>query len=214
MNKHQETIALVAPYAVWMASMMLLPATGWAYAVRSAATLACLALGWILWRRAGGKIVMPGAMDILVGAAAGLAVWAIWVLPEDFSWYQRLFVAGCDGTTTATASPSPYEPAVCGWPLTLARLAGSAFVISAAEELFFRKWLYEWLGGRESRSAFFWMLALFAVEHNRWLVAIVAGAVYGILAIRRSLGTAIIAHAVTNLVLGIQVIATGNWNFW
>ena len=87
------------------------------------------------------------------------------------------------------------------------RLVGSAFVISVAEELFFRKWLIGFAG-------FWWMVALFAVEHDRWLVAALCGIAYGWLYLRRGLLSAIIAHATTNLVLGLWVLKTGQWQFW
>ena len=87
------------------------------------------------------------------------------------------------------------------------RLIGSAFVISVAEELFFRKWLIGFAG--------FWpMVVLFAVEHDRWLVAAICGVAYGWLYLRRGLGAAIVAHATTNLVLGLWVLKTGQWQFW
>ena len=87
------------------------------------------------------------------------------------------------------------------------RLIGSAFVISLAEELFFRKWLVSFAG--------FWpMVALFAVEHDRWLVAAICGVAYGWLYLRRGLSAAIVAHATTNLVLGLWILKTGQWQFW
>ncbi len=229
--------AIWLPYVVWMALMAALPSTAWAYAVRSAATLGALALVAFAWRggssgAAGGAAEGGGSASenapslsmsasIALGIATGLGVWALWVLPENFELYRRIFIIG----SAAPEGPSPYDPAVCGWILTLVRLFGSAFVISAAEELFFRKWLYGWLGGGEVRwlsrapsrldvQALLWMTALFAVEHNRWLVGAAAGVIYALLALRRGLASAIIAHATTNLVLGLQVIATNNWAFW
>ena len=41
-----------------------------------------------------------------------------------------------------------------------------------------------------------------------------AGAVYGLLAIRKGLASAIIAHVVTNLTLAIYVIRLSAWSFW
>ena len=38
----KRSVALVAPYAAWMALMVALPATAWAYAVRGAVTAALL----------------------------------------------------------------------------------------------------------------------------------------------------------------------------
>ena len=187
--------------------MMLLPSTAEAYAVRSAVCAVSLCVAYWMFRRAGGRLRLD-CNALLAGVAAGIVVWLVWVVPENFAWYRQWMIVG----ETESSAPSPYDPAVCGWPLTLVRLAGSAFVIAAAEELFFRRWLYSWLGA--DRMAFVWMVALFAVEHNRPVVAALAGVAYGLLAIRRGLAPAIIAHVTTNLILGIQVILTRNWAFW
>ena len=47
------------------------------------------------------------------------------------------------------------------------------------------------------------------------VLAVVAGLAYAWLYIRTGkLWTAVIAHAVTNGVLGVWVVMTGNWQFW
>jgi hypothetical protein len=76
-----------------------------------------------------------------------------------------------------------------------------------AEELFFRRWLMRFAG-------FWWMVVLFAIEHDRWLAAAAAGILYGWLALRKGLVSAIVAHITTNLLLGLYVIDTHNWQFW
>ena len=131
---------------------------------------------------------------------AGLLVFAVWILPEqfDWAWYRRWCIVG-EGGTQAVAEACAAMVAV--------RLVGSAFVISVAEELFFRRWLIGFAG-------FWWTVALFAVEHDRWLVGAFAGAVYGWLYLRRGLGSAVVAHAATNLALGVWVLMTGQWQFW
>ena len=134
------------------------------------------------------------------GLVVGLAVFAIWILPEqfDWAWYRKWCIIG-EGGTQAVAEASAVMIAI--------RLLGSAFVISIAEELFFRKWLIGFAG-------FWWTVALFAVEHDRWLAAAICGVVYGWLYLRRGLGAACVAHVTTNLVLGLWVLATGQWQFW
>ena len=207
---------LVAPYAAWMVLMAALPATATAYAIRTAVTAALLASGW----RQGLKTLderretcSPSNVSsplkssvsrlkssLLPGLFVGLAVFAIWILPEQFdiSFYRRFCIIG-EGGTQAVAEASAAMIAV--------RLIGSAFVISVADELFFRKWLISFAG-------FWWMVALFAIEHDRWLVGAIAGVAYGFLYLRRGLLAAIVAHATTNLVLGLWVLKTGQWQFW
>ena len=118
----------------------------------------------------------------------------------------------------------PYAPEICGWPLTLIRLAGSAFVISVIEEFFWRGFLYRWtLGGdflrvdagRLGWSRFLIVAAVFGFEHNEWLAGFVAGLAYGWLYVRtRDIWAACFAHAVTNLALGVYVLKTGAFFFW
>ena len=176
-----------------MALMMILPHDAPSYAGRVAAALPLLALSWFLIGRPRPRF-SPGSTAW--GTLAGIAVFFIWIAPEYLGF-----------TTGNAGGVSPFDPEVCGWPLTLVRLAGSAFVIAVAEELFFRKWLMDFAG-------FWWMVALFAIEHDRWAVGAAAGAVYGFLALKKGLASAIAAHVVTNFVLGLWVIWRGDWQFW
>ncbi len=52
-------------------------------------------------------------------------------------------------------------------------------------------------------------------EHYQWLAGILCGMAYQWLVIRKDrLGDAITAHALTNFLLGVWVIARDAWNFW
>jgi CAAX prenyl protease-like protein len=56
---------------------------------------------------------------------------------------------------------------------------------------------------------------LFGLEHNLILAGIMAGVAYSLLLYwTKSIYQCILAHAVTNLVLGIYVLQTGYWQFW
>ncbi len=196
----KKNFVSILPYAVWMAMMLLLPSTPECYAARTLVTLVLLLPCLVYLERHHGVIHRNSEFlpELVWGALVGLAVFAIWVWPEQFAWYRRWFVYG-DGGTDAVAEGDMV--------LKLVRLLGSAFVISVAEELFFRRWLLRFAG-------FWWMVALFAVEHDRWLVGAVAGALYGWLALRKGLLSAMIAHVATNLALGLYVLETGSWQFW
>jgi CAAX prenyl protease-like protein len=213
-NQRLVNCAAIAPYLVWMVLMTALPATAAAYALRTACAAAALAFSCAILRPA----VLPRPRAVVWGALTGLAVLVLWIAPEQWSWYRAYLTLG--GTLNG---PSPYDPAVCGWPLTLTRLAGSAVIIAAAEELFFRGFLYRWLQNRDWRavdprrfdlSAFLWTTALFALEHDRWFAGALAGALYSFVARRHGLGAAILAHCVTNFALGLYVIFRGEWGFW
>jgi CAAX prenyl protease-like protein len=148
----------------------------------------------------------------VAGLLVGLAIFAIWIWMPAWPYEEA-----------ATSQSLPYAPETCGWPLTIAKLAGSAFIIAPAEELFFRSFLYRRLIARDftsiplSRfdlSAFMWMILLFTLEHNRPIAAAITGAAYGLLAIRFGISSAIVAHITTNLVLAVHVICNKAWQFW
>ena len=74
-------------------------------------------------------------------------------------------------------------------------------------------------------AGFGWMLVLFGVEHMRWDLGaargcvfiaegVFAGLAYGLLAKRFGILSAIVAHAVTNLILGVYVIGWDKWFYW
>jgi hypothetical protein len=92
------------------------------------------------------------------------------------------------------------------------------------EELFWRGFLIRWLVkenfqkvaiGTFTWPSFLITSVLFASEHNRWLVGLMAGVVYNLVLYRtKSLYACMIAHGVTNLALAIFVLTTDQWAFW
>ncbi len=214
----KDAILYAAPFVAWIALQMALPATAVGYAVRTGVT-AVIGLACLLVLKAPCGFPWRG---VIVGLIGGLVVNVLWIAPEYSTWY-RTWMELPIGELPPAAGPSPYEPSVCGWPLTIVKLIGSAFVIAPVEEVFFRSFLYRRLQARDFRavplsrfdlSAFLWMAFLFTLEHDRPVVAALAGAAYGLLAIRFGLGSAIVAHVVTNLMLGLHVIYRGEWWFW
>lgn len=205
------------PFAVWMGLMFILPPSAESYAVRSAATLAAGIACWIAHRK--GMKAQPSRIapvkaiiSALAGLGVGFAVFALWIWLPAWPYDEH-----------AVSEISPYAPETCGWALTIAKLVGSAFIIAPAEELFFRSFLYRRLIARDfvsvplstfDLSAFLWMVLLFTLEHNRPIAAAVTGVLYGLLAIRFGISSAIVAHVTTNLVLALHVICNKAWQFW
>ena len=213
MVKLPKSFWLIAPYATWMVLMAALPATATAYAIRTGVVAAILLVALrsecrklLLGEPLGEYAASPRSdfrsflPSLAVGFATGIMIFIVWVLPEQlgWEWYRQWCIIG-EGGTPAVAEASMVMITV--------RLLGSAFVISIAEEFFFRKWMIGFAG-------FWWMVALFAIEHDRWLVGAVAGVIYGVLYLRKGLLAAIVAHATTNFVLGLWVLGTGQWQFW
>ena len=149
--------------------------------------------------------------------AVGLAVFAVWIAPESIDFLK-----------IRESSFDPHE-AGAQWltPLLVVRLAGAVLLVPVMEELLMRSFLPRWLDmpqggdwrgqpiGKFTLYSFVWTVILFGAVHNRWAVGLAAGVLYnGYLAWRRSLLPVIVAHAVTNLALGIYVLRTELWTFW
>ena len=210
---------LSLPFAVWMGLMFVLPATAESYAIRSAATLATGIVCWIIHRKDRSTAMQEvdtcagnAFVSAISGILVGLAIFALWIWAPAWPYSEPVAPEGL-----------PYAPQTCGWPLTIAKLIGSAFIIAPAEELFFRSFLYRKLIARDftsiplskfDLSAFLWVVFLFTLEHDRPIAAAITGAAYGLLAIRFGISSAIIAHVTTNLVLALHVIFNNAWQFW
>ena len=56
---------------------------------------------------------------------------------------------------------------------------------------------------------------IFGAAHAEWLAGILCGLAYQALVCRKKrLGDAMTAHAITNFLLGVWIVATGEWRFW
>ena len=124
-------------------------------------------------------------------------------------------------------SPDGFNPTTDGridWMMVALRIFGAALVVPVMEELFWRSFLMRWIDDADfekvepaavSLKAFVVTTLLFGFEHNLWLAGIVAGVAFSALYIRhRTLWSPILAHALTNGLLGVWIVYTGNWTYW
>jgi hypothetical protein len=111
------------------------------------------------------------------------------------------------------------------WSFIIIRWLGASLVVPVMEELFWRDYLWRTIlapndfklaaVGEWDWKPFVFVSLLFATVHVQWATAIVWGfMIAALLAYTRSLGACIIAHGVTNLLLGGYVLFTKNWYFW
>ncbi len=94
------------------------------------------------------------------------------------------------------------------------RLAGTVLLVPIAEEACFRGYVLSRLdrGGATRWVALLISSALFAVLHERWLAAFLAGLVFGALMMRRRrLADPIAAHIAANAVVAAWAITAGDW---
>lgn len=220
----RASLARIAPFAAYIlfiAVADVLSRLGlsamdlrWLYPIKISVVVALL---WT-WRREYVEMAWPatqGVRNWLIAIAVGIAVFVAWInlgagwmmVVAPSSGYQPL---GPDGQVE--------------WGLIAIRLAGAALVVPVMEELFWRAYLMRWLTRPDflqvdpasvGLKAFAITAVLFAVEHNLWLAGLVAGLAYNLLYVRyRTLWLPIVAHGVTNGILGVWVIATGRWEYW
>ncbi|MBU0944092.1 MAG: CAAX prenyl protease-related protein [Proteobacteria bacterium] len=154
--------------------------------------------------------------EILTSLACGLLVLLIWIVPDGFL-YQLEQSAVFDPYSLGESQAAFYT-------LISIRLMGAVLVVPIMEELFWRSFIMRYLINPDFRSlpmgTFSWLsflgvAVLFGLEHHLIGAGIIAGLLYGgLLVWQKNLKGVILAHAVTNLGLGIYVIRTGKWIFW
>lgn len=182
----------------------------WLYAVKTATVVALLAFFWRDYTEL--KIRMsPGAA--LTALVAGAVVFFLWINLHA-GW---MVIGTSDGF-------DPRTNGAIDWPLAAVRIAGAALVVPVMEELFWRSFVMRWIDQPDFLSldpaqagirGFVISVTLFGFEHNLWLAGIVAGGIYGLLFMRhRTIWSPILAHAVTNGMLGAWVVMTGAWSYW
>jgi uncharacterized protein len=193
----RAALARILPFALYILFLIIAaPLAGalgvdarWMYALQIACVIAALMVfsrDYIELRPAApaAPSSLSGVSGLLVAVVLGVAVWALWIW-LDFPPFA--FKPG-DGY-------KPLDDAgALIMTLVVIRIFGAAVVVPI--------------------SVLFSSIA-FGFEHGQWAAGIVAGLVYGWL--YRATGRlwlSIVAHGVTNLLLGLWVIHSGQWQFW
>lgn len=199
--RHDPLAAMILPFVAMMASGMVLntflPVTGLGYPLKVVAAGAVLA-AFLPQLRA--VDLRSAGLPIVVGVAIGL-LWLATLPPMTGSDNELLL---------ALVALSP--AALAGW--ILFRVVGTSILVPIVEELFFRGYLFQrfdrpgiWRVGALLVSS-----AAFALLHDRWVAAFLAGAVYALMVLLRGrLSDAIFAHAATNAVIAAWAVWHGDW---
>ena len=207
-----ELIGWLSPHFPAVAALGA-SATLWLYPLKTAAVLAVLLYFWPRYDELNGTPKLT-PRDVLIAVAVGVFVYLIWVR-MDWPWAQQ-------------GQASGYNPflagEVMGGVLATVRLLGAGLLVPVMEELFWRSFLLRYLIsprfeavplGTFTILSFVATVVLFGLEHHLWLAGMMAGAAYTLLLYTtKRLWPCIIAHAVTNLVLGFHVLLTHEWTWW
>jgi CAAX prenyl protease-like protein len=179
---------------------------------------------WFVFLGSARPIIDLRVHHLVATLGIGIAVFVLWIAPDVLiPGYRHFWLF--ENVVTGKAATSMSSAAMLSWPVLILRLIRAVIIVPIVEELFWRAWLMRWLIdndfekvplGKYSAQAFWIVAVLFASEHGSyWDVGLLTGIIYNWWMVRtRSLGDLILAHAVTNGILGAYVIAFGKWEYW
>jgi uncharacterized protein len=200
-----QALGMVPSESFWFSG-----AVYWVYPLQS---LACGVALIVFW-----KYYDFGPVRWVFGFLAGLVALAVWISPQAFFGFDAR-TGGFDPDVFAE-SPALY------WGTLLMRFVRLVIIVPLIEEIFWRGFLMRYLVNEDFTKvafgtftpvSFFGVAGAFMLVHAPadWPAAAVTGVVFGWVAVRtKSLFACVFAHAVTNLGLGIYIVATRQWGFW
>ena len=220
----RSALLRIAPFVMFMILLALRGMAptdaSWGFDTRWLYALTVLVVGTMLlvWWREYGELARqnwPSLSEVALAVAVGVAVFVLWI-NLDANWM------------TLSEPSAAFKPVNAQggleWPLIAVRWIGATLLVPVMEELFWRSFLMRWIDNpvfegidprRTSLKAVLLSTFVFVLAHTLWLAAIVAGLAYAWLYVRSGkLWLPVIAHGVTNGVLGIWVVQSGQWQFW
>ncbi len=186
------------------------------------------ACGALVWARAAVRVALsapPDARARWLGVGVGAGVFVMWMALDAFSSMPSHAASSsphaADGSVADQLASWP-PAAVFSW--VALRLVGSIAIAPLVEELAFRGFLLRRIVAADFvrvRYADITALAVltssvaFGALHDRWLAGSLAGIAYAFVVWRTGqLRDAVIAHAVTNALIAVVVLAFGKWALW
>lgn len=225
----RRLLARVVPFALFMAFIGVEQGLGW---LRDQGWLAfgnsqlyllyplkiLVVVAALLWYRQDYDEIcwrdLARPVQLLLSLLVGLVVFVLWI---------NLDIA-LGSLTPRGFDPGQFDEPGLRLAMTACRLVGAALVVPVMEELFWRSFLIRYIIdsdftkvpiGLFSWGSFAITVVLFGLEHHYLIAGMMAGVGYNLLLYRsRSLAHCILAHGVTNLLLGWYVLQTGAWHFW
>ncbi|MDO9149920.1 MAG: CAAX prenyl protease-related protein [Methylotenera sp.] len=178
--------------------------------------ISVLALLFYFWGAYTELAIRPKLIQLFNAFVAGIAVLLVWILP-----YPEWATLGGD---VKGVNPFLTGDSFSAYIWLSMRIFGAAMIVPLMEELFWRSFLMRWLVNQDflsvnpakiSAFAIIISACVFALEHHLWLAGLFSGLVYALLyKIYKNLWVPIFAHAVTNGLLGLWIVMTGNWWYW
>jgi CAAX prenyl protease-like protein len=199
---------------------------GWAYAARAALTTVVIVFVWPVFRELGGRVT---PLSFVVGLVGG-ALW-VWLCRQDFE--QTALPAVGLGWWLKMESRSAYDPvselgAGTGayYAFLAVRFYGLVVLVPLLEELFLRGFVMRLVIDPDWWTVPFGTLTAAAVAAGTivpllmhpasefFAVVVWFSLVTALMAYSRSFWDCVIAHGITNLMLGAYVVTSGDWQLW
>lgn len=222
--------AYIAPFGLFLISLLvseLISKTGvgysnWAlakplYWIYPLQTLLCGGLVIYYWKH----YEWNPLKGFWVALGIGVLVFVIWIAPQQWLGFE----ARKDGFKPDFFTTIGFPPLADQLSIIM-RFIRLVIVVPLVEEIFWRGFLLRFLinesfhkvpFGTFQWRAFLITSAAFCLEHQikDWPAALLAGVLFNLVAVKtKSLGACVIAHAITNLVLGIWILQSKQWGFW
>lgn len=208
-----DYLPYVLPFFAFAGFTYLVPvfkmSPAWVYPAKTLTVLILLA---VFWPRVRDQIRFSLDLNAVM---AGIVVFIFWIGLENH--YPKLGPATVFNPHDLAQGQGVYLLMAC-------RLLGATLVVPVMEELFWRSFALRFLidtrftrvaPGTFTWFSFIFVSIAFGLEHHRWLPGILAGLVYALTWYqKKNLFSPILAHAVTNLLLGLYVIVNQAWEYW
>ncbi len=154
------------------------------------------------------------AVNIVYAVIIGIIVFVLWI--------------NMDWKFATMGTPAIYDPHKLSqnwfYAFVVIRMIGTSLVVPIFEEIFWRSFILRYIINSDFASVKIGMFTwasflisslLFGLEHYFWLAGIMAGILYNILLYKtKHINYCILAHGITNFLLGIYVLITASWRFW
>lgn len=185
------------------------------YAVKIGMVTAVLVVLWRFLPEA-----RPQRTGLGLAAAMGVLLTFIWIFGDRYTPHFAIF-----GTRVGYDPFQEIHNPIGRVAFLGVRFFGLVVIVPIIEEVFYRGFLLRFVTdpedfrrvaiGRFTTGAFLFNIGLMAVSHPEWLVAgIFSAAMCALIARTRNLFACIVAHGVTNLLLGVYVLLSHQWQYW
>ena len=165
----------------------------------------------------------PGGTGWALAAALGVLLCLMWVWVTPHSPPLPAFLGG--GKRIGFDPGAAFATKAGLISFLAVRFFGLVVVVPIIEELFYRSFLLRFVSDPENflkvpvgtftGVALVLSVALFTLSHPEWLAAAIFALVLCLLVrLTKNLFACILCHATTNLLLGIYVLHSGQWQYW